>query len=276
MLTGNILAVLTGRNMKKILTIAVLFLSLVSLAQNKNPQPAYTPPSPPGETKGREEEIRECKAAHKRNNDSSYYSDEDCLRQLEREKKVHTMSCPDSNAKLACRSFQELVAAKDKDLLTEFAHEPQVNICFRPNEDVFFDLWFVEPDTAAFPLAWQENAKAVLEPRFTMYGQAQFLYYKNGVWDEDHCLAVSGKWSSFDKKTIYRFDGSHKGETGKYEFTIVDSRFIVSESFKNEAGSETTHTFTLQRSTGRFTETYQWESLGKPQRKEYSGRCLVL
>ena len=59
------------------------------------------------------------------------------------EKTAGAMECPDSAAKAACHSFQELLAANDEDLMYTLNGRLKdtrgyVFICFRPREDVFF------------------------------------------------------------------------------------------------------------------------------------------
>jgi hypothetical protein len=248
--------------MKRFLAIAVLLLNLVALAQTKSPQLSHTPPSPPGETEGREEAIRKCKVA------DHYLSDDDCIKGLKRWEKARTMGCPDPDAAAACHSFGESLAANDVDLMDDFATKDHVYICFRTKEDVFLTLWFSEP----VQLAWQRDAQ---KSAFTQISGVGLALYKNGIWDGDEVTAL-GRWETFDPESYATFYGKFESSVSKGEVHIDHTAVTVQESYQNKADSETTHTFTLQRSTGRFTETYQWESLGKTQRKEYSGRCLVL
>ncbi len=77
-----------------------------------------------------------------------------CARWLNRREEARRDACPDSDAALACHSFQELIAAGD--FMGDFAQKDHVLTCFREKEDVFFNLWFVEPDQTRWQ---QENHK---------------------------------------------------------------------------------------------------------------------
>jgi hypothetical protein len=68
--------------------------------------------------------------------------DAKCATWLNKKEKARTTGCVDPAATLACRSFQELLAGNDSDLMDDFATKEHVYICFRPKEDTFLDIYF--------------------------------------------------------------------------------------------------------------------------------------
>ena len=70
----------------------------------------------------------------------------------------------------------------------DFAIQEHVFTCFRKNEDVFFNLWFFEPEVPG----WQQENKQ--SPILTESGSAAFDYYKQGVWDFNFSVGGGGKW----------------------------------------------------------------------------------
>ena len=244
---------------------ALVVLVLPALAQTKKPTPQSET-----DALGRGRAIRKCKTAG--------HDDNECLRYLSREKKAHVAHCTDPDATVACHSFQELLAAKDADLMDDFATRTDVYVCFRPKEDAFFELWFNTPGEGA----WMEGGHD--SGVFTQSKGAELALYEGGIYDEDQSVDVVGEWSSFGKEPGYAtFEGCHNGrarcqseeDQGKGKIYVNQTHIIVSDSFKNKTGEETNHTFTVQRSTGRFTETYEFK-IGKAQQIKYSGRCLIL
>jgi hypothetical protein len=204
-----------------------------------------------------------------------------CAKWLNRKEEARKAACPDAEATLACRSFQELLAAND--FMGDFAEKEHVFTCFRKNDDMFFDLWFTEP--AEEPELWQqENSK---HRTLTHSGYAAFDYYKQGVWSFNLSVGVYGKWSYFPAGPVCDAMCQKEATSGnsKYEghndisgsIRIDHERAVLSESFDNKSGSKTTHEVIVQLSTGRFTERYTWpKSSSTDETEESTGRCLIL
>ncbi len=203
-----------------------------------------------------------------------------CAKWLNRREEARRDSCPDADATLACRSFQELLAGGD--FMGDFAEKEHAFTCFRKNEDMFFNLWFTEPDE---PEVWeQENPK---DRTLTHYGYAAFDWYKQGVWSFNLSVGVYGKWRYFPAGPVCDAKCRKEATSGnsKYEghndiggsIRINNDQALLTEPYNNKAGTRTTHEVIVQLSTGRFTERYTWpKSNGIDQTEESTGRCLVL
>jgi hypothetical protein len=142
-------------------------------------------------------------------------------------------------------------------------------VCFLPTkEDIFFVVWFTGPDQ----WSWEEDNE---RPHFfAQPGAGMLVQYKNGIFDENAAGPFWGwgKWVKYSKDTRATFEAARGDEIIK----IDESSFQLAGSFKNQIGSKTKYSFTMQRSTGRFTETFEWESSnGNPQSDEHTGRCVV-
>lgn len=213
-----------------------------------------------------------------------------CARWLNRKEEARKAPCPDAEATLACRSFQDLLAAND--FMGDFAEKEHVFTCFRKNEDMFFNLWFTEPGES--PDAWEQDPKG---RTLTHFGSAAFDYYKQGIWDFNLSVGSWGKWRYFPAGPVCDamcqkeatsgnsvYEDQHNGESPSNEpnkpegsLRIDNERAVLTESYNNKSGSRTTHEVIVQLSTGRFTERYKWpKSNSIDETEESTGRCLIL
>jgi hypothetical protein len=202
-----------------------------------------------------------------------------CAKWLNRREEARRDACPDADATLACRSFQELIAAGD--FMGDFAQKDHVLTCFRKKEDVFFNLWFIEPDETR----WQQENTT--DRTLTQSDMAAFDYYKQGVWSFNLSVGAYGKWKYIPAGPVCNATCRKEATSGhsKYDghndsgdsIRIDNERAVLSESFNNKTGSRTTHEVIVQLSTGRFTERFTWpKSSGVDETEESTGRCLIL
>src|SRR5437588_5399733 len=84
--------------------------------------------------------------------------------------KSSSFTCPDPEAAQGCKSYEELVKAKDNGL-------PDTGyVCFRKNEDEFFVIWFNAP---FFKKHWDsELKKLVVDDDATAPGRGHATSYK--------------------------------------------------------------------------------------------------
>lgn len=194
--------------------------------------------------------MQQCKAG------GSGLSDTQCALWVSRKEFVHKADCTVHDASIACGSFQELVKADDTDLMLDLARQDHVYACFRPQQDVFLEIYFSDPNDGP----WQNSYRT---------GTANVRYYKNGIGAEGISLHDSGKWTrglnSSGSDTVFHGDN----------IRIEGSRFEASQMYKNESKLDIHHTIVLQLSTGRFTEKFE-EQPSAETVDEYSGRCFVL
>lgn len=182
------------------------------------------------------------------------------------------LGCPDRQSSRACKSFQELIAAKDEDLVSAIPPKRagHAYICFRQKEDVFFVLWYSDPEDTH----WEKASTS-----FTQFGAVELQRFKHGVYEHGAESAyASGLWRKvsettslspiFEGKSIS--EGSPKDDQGSIE--IEGGTIAISHLFEDPERGLTHYKFLLQRSTGRFVETFsgaKWESTN-------SGRCTTV
>lgn len=208
--------------------------------------------------------IAACKAK-----DSKLTTNE-CATWLKRADFARKASCPDTSATAACASFQELLSTSDVDLLDDFAQKDHVYVCFRPREDIFMEIYFLDASNGV----WSRKDNDPREIRVEHFGGAGIAYYKEGIGSGDMSFHDMGTWTSIaykDDLAANQNDPSLTTFQGD-RILIQGSHFEANEKYKNEAGTETNHSLTLQLSTGRFVESYKSSNLDKTN----SGRCLAL
>lgn len=180
-------------------------------------------------------------------------------------------SCPDVHAAASCRSFLELYEARDPDFL-DGLNKDHVYVCFSPNEDKFLQVWFTGPNWRV-----QNWEKDELTSSLKQLGHAMVARYQNGVFDEDSLWGI-GEWKCppnsdlawCRRSTLARFEADSNGRNFGKKFEVDEILFRLSTSYKNLQASQTDYWFTIQRSTGRFTEVFQ---SGVTQ-LENTGRCV--
>jgi len=95
--------------------------------------------------------------------------------------------CPDAEAQQGCKSYQELLKAKDKGL------PDHGYFCFRKKEDSFFTITFNKP---YFVPHWDEEAKTMVPDDKPRPGIGHAETYRDGVVDSvtmPH-FNFTGKW----------------------------------------------------------------------------------
>jgi hypothetical protein len=211
--------------------------------------------------------VETCKAK-----DSSL-SDFQCARWLARKDFVHKAACPDHDSGVACSSFEELVKADDTDMMHDLAQQDHVYTCFRPQQDVFLEIYYSDPDDGV----WQKDEKA---PNTSfLRGEAEVRYYKSGIASTAMSFHSEGKWTYPLGEAGANSSNPETTDSGAVfdseNVQIRGSRFEASQVYKNESGVNIHHAVVLQLSTGRFTEKFDMQPSGEAV-DEYSGRCFVL
>ncbi len=99
-----------------------------------------------------------------------------------------SFTCPDSEAQQACKSYAELLKAKDTGLPLD------AYVCFRKSVDEFFLISFSQP---YFRTKWDPDSKQmVVDYDYTPPGRGSARTYKNGIEDSSAMpsLFFSGQW----------------------------------------------------------------------------------
>ena len=247
-----------------------------------------------------------------------------------RQREIPTIKCDDPDSMTACKSFRQLVEAKDKDVLEAivgkksfFEDKHIAYVCFAPRigelqVDRFRIIYFDQPSTQHFfkhpkpsqdspyggfysmvPFLNASHAPESIEVLTTWFedysdfylyspGQVDELSYQNGVLS--NLEFDSGNWSrALDSTNLSStFEGAHywladydsknNDRFSKYDeaksahIAVGGSMIDVFYDFEN-ASEETTHyRLEIQRSTGRFTQSFSTGGIQAPQE---SGTCNI-
>lgn len=183
-----------------------------------------------------------------------------------------TFVCPDAEAQQGCKSYEELVRAKDKGLPINTAY-----ICFRKKVDEFFVFMVSTP----YPTRhWDEETKQMVLDQKPAFGNAQT--YKNGVLVSTTMptFNFSGQWkpSPFSKTTSYftsdQFNFQKKEESDHDQGVFIDETQVsVDFKYQNPMEKAVRYTLIVQKSTGRFAESFRIESEKIPF-SESTGYCV--
>jgi hypothetical protein len=242
-----------------------------------------------------------------------------------------TIKCVDPDSMAACKSFKQLVDARDKDVLTALTGDKGSRqrhfayVCLRPKADVFIVVEFDEPQPEEYrPYSPPDTAK---DPMIALWEQEAFQYDEGKPvmplidaqkqWYEDHndyslyqfgrvyldswdngilsdMVHDFGKWRRPSLQSHIRsdedvsFEGAHEwlvrfNEANENKLAVVDEReyahtsvgntiIYVHYSFKNKNNDYTDYTLNIQRSTGRFTESFEAPTV---QIFQNSGTCMT-
>jgi len=180
--------------------------------------------------------------------------------------------CPDTEAQQACKSYQELLKAKDASLPDIRAY-----ICFRKSEDQFFVVTF---NTPYFPKHWDKDLKEMVPDDSARPGLGHAETYKDGVLDSTTMpsFSFSGQWLPFYPEsglfTSNKLNGKDLNEKdSNVGVTIDDAQVNIGYKYANRMEKTITYTLTIQRSTGRFAESFLTEE-GKFPFSEGTGYCV--
>jgi hypothetical protein len=159
----------------------------------------------------------------------------------------YAADCSMVYAPTACRSFNEMVTKKDKDLVSTLA-SGYTFVCFRSQEDTFVLISYSRPASVLF------KKHPTLE-YFQREGIVFYDRYKDGVRDDSQMSA--GEWAKFDLASENAsFGPQEKSAPNAPQSTINDAEVGFAYSFSNIAGTKTDYQIQIRRSTLRFVETY--------------------
>jgi hypothetical protein len=168
--------------------------------------------------------------------------------------KDFTVDCATVQATTSCKSYNELIRAKDKYLLGQMSYQPFV--CFVQDSDQFLVVTTKHPPTDNFRVAKDGISK--------IPGVEFLVTFKEGV--QDSFRFIAGQWS---KMTIaddiqFSFDTEPASDT---ELSIDQSEIEASYQFKNLYHTTTSYTLKIRRSTKRFVQSYDFPEPPTPAKK---------
>jgi hypothetical protein len=181
-------------------------------------------------------------------------------------------SCPDAAAQPACKSYQELLKAKDTSLPADKAY-----ICFRRRDDEFFVIYISQP---SFLKYWDKELQQVVTDDSPSPGWGLAQAYKGGILDSRLMpyLNFAGQWrllplseSEFFVSQEINFKGQDKNDKD-VGVTVDEHRVNLGFKYENPLGKTTQYTLTIQRATERFAESFLQEAEKVPL--ESAGYCV--
>jgi hypothetical protein len=198
-------------------------------------------------------------------------------------KSADSFVCPDPKAKKACDSYHELKKAQDANLRDFFSRSnSRIFVCFRQNVDEFFLVGFEQPTYMLERHYDKDLGKRVINDNASDYGYVNTTTFNNGV--EDGKIVPSfdfeGTWTyrgellgSYFKGAIFNKRPINTSQDPVV--TIDEYQFKIDDYQYSNSDNKTIHyNLTIQKSTGRFTETFLMEPEKFPSINR-TGRCLA-
>jgi hypothetical protein len=189
-------------------------------------------------------------------------------------------ACPATASRSACKSFQQMRAAKDPDIVEALAEESAV-ICFSPKKDRFFTVAFSTPRWSAwFPdrdnegKLYVEDWASGVDVSLHASGQATIQFFEDGISDQTLRFYDNSNHKAWwamhahyvSKKPVMSASdlsfGAHCTDAVGVlcSLTIDQAEIQMMESISGK------HTVSIRRSTKRFFETAGDETV--------TGQCL--
>jgi hypothetical protein len=126
-----------------------------------------------------------------------------------RDKAVPNVRCTDPDSQLACKSFKQLLDARDKDLLSAVLGDSDMGgkhysyVCFHPKDDAFRIVEFYEPQPSGYRPYTASDSKEGTSLVMTFRKQSAFPYSEGKsatqLWD------IQSKWLE-DHKDYLLYD----------------------------------------------------------------------
>jgi hypothetical protein len=180
----------------------------------------------------------------------------------------HKIDCSGVSSPLGCKSYNEMVEAKDADLLS-LLKQRDVYVCFREYEDVFSVIGIDTPYDYAFRKL----------PNGTYHADSSIMYLRFKAGQNESFRMVFGKWTKIGADGNPFFATPPRSDTSA---SVTDSEVSLSYDFRNVGGGLTTYSFQMRRSTLRASETLQWNNpptkeKAAPDRgsQDYDGHCVL-
>ncbi|MBZ5499959.1 MAG: hypothetical protein LAP85_26475 [Acidobacteriia bacterium] len=171
----------------------------------------------------------------------------------------------------------------DKNLESSLSNATNATyVCFRPGVDEFFLVSFNKP--SYLNTRWDKNLKQlVIGDDATAQGNGYTSAFNKGIPDGRTVpnFVFAGTWHHFSESwggDTFESDRTNfkRANESKQRVLVIDASQISIQDFQyTNSESKTIHyNLTIQRSTGRFSETFLGED-NKVPFIDRSGRCLV-
>lgn len=174
----------------------------------------------------------------------------------------------------SCKSYNEMVDAKDKDLMGYLSTE-NAFVCFRETEDVFSLISFVEPAQSFY--------KKDKKYPFLLTASGLLFYSRYAKGQNDDFRMFPGTWSGMartetsmelaDRPTFSTNDAVKPNQA-----SVDQSEVGIIYTYQNLSRTTTTYSIQIRRSTLRFNETWTFPADDKKSadtRIEATGHCIT-
>jgi hypothetical protein len=184
--------------------------------------------------------------------------------------------CPEGGYAQSCKSYQELVQAKDEDV-------DGTLVCFREYTDEFFviNVGFVSEST----YSWYhlDHGLYKVRPGAKQSGNPYVYTFKNGIHDsaQNPYLIASGTWYALNSNLFFTGHELNVRTSGKAsskpesELDISSDQILLSKHYISQTNKIVDYSLTIQRSTKRFSESFNVAHDSKLSFED-TGRCAEI
>jgi hypothetical protein len=170
----------------------------------------------------------------------------------------------------SCKSYLELVRAKDKDLLSAFSPGNTAFVCFRDYGDAFFIVTWQTPSAFGKGTLYSKTAP---QHEYWAVSLASYTQYRDGV------LGDFRAWLGYWKRLSFQQDeDAHISiDNPKHGKLYADRNEIkIGFGYENQLHTTTAYLLSIRRSTGRYQETFTAANKkgDQPTTNEVTGHCL--
>jgi len=182
--------------------------------------------------------------------------------------------CPEGGYTQSCKSYQELVQAKDEDVAANL-------VCFREVTDEFFVINVGYVSESTYTWYHLDHGFYRLQPGAKQSGSVSIYTFKNGIQDssQNPYLIASGNWFAFTSNFIFTGHEWNVRTTGKTsskpesQLDISSDQIVLSKHYISRTNKVVDYSLTIQRSTKRFSESFDVAHDSKLN-IENTGRCV--
>lgn len=211
--------------------------------------------------------LRECLAKE------SSLNVDDCAKWIAKREWALAAGCPNADSSAACQSLKTLLSGGDSDLIYDFATKEHIYVCLHPHQDSLVVVSIPEPSTNGWrkPTAEERKLMNLIDGTLIQLGGPDAQYYDDGQSNQNNEISEVGYWTYFPST----FSGASDAEFNGKKIKVDAEHLTATEQYKAKSEKQVDHVLNLQRSNGRFKETYT-ETVSGREVLNYSGRCLIV
>jgi hypothetical protein len=186
-----------------------------------------------------------------------------------------TFTCPDPLAAEACKYFEDLYAAHDKNVSRSLDATSLEYVCFREGSDQFFTVHLSGPPV--FEGIQRDSQKQQPVRDATALGWGEITTFAHGVEDKSIApqLHFKGTWVGFHYFVATEINRQGVSGSVVYSISVDPQQFNVAWRYKSPSAPAVDYRLVIQQSTGRFSETFAKNPSKLPSLVK-EGRCSPL